>query len=59
MTQLIAPTNTVVETISDQALDRVAGGINPQPLPPREAFVIRSLSSLTAQFAIGQRFLSY
>jgi hypothetical protein len=24
-----------VEALSDEALDQVAGGINPQPLPPR------------------------
>ncbi|HXP78085.1 MAG TPA: hypothetical protein VN823_28365 [Stellaceae bacterium] len=23
------------ETVSDEALDEVAGGLNPQPLPPR------------------------
>ncbi len=25
-----------IETLSDEALDQVAGGINPQPLPPRD-----------------------
>jgi hypothetical protein len=24
-----------IEALSDEALDQVAGGINPQPLPPR------------------------
>ena len=59
MTKLIEQSKTGVETLSDEALDRVAGGLNPQPLPPKEAFSIRSLFSLTARFAIGQRFLSH
>ncbi|MBA2399377.1 MAG: hypothetical protein H0V72_11865 [Bradyrhizobium sp.] len=46
-----------VEFLSDEALDRVAGGLNPQPLPPREAFSIRSLFSFAAHFAVGPRFL--
>ena len=25
-----------IEALSDEALDQVAGGINPQPLPPRD-----------------------
>ena len=25
-----------IEALSDQSLDQVAGGINPQPLPPRD-----------------------
>jgi hypothetical protein len=27
---------TETETLSDETLDQVAGGINPQPLPPRD-----------------------
>ena len=27
------------EAISDKTLDSVVGGLNPQPLPPRQAFV--------------------
>ena len=37
-------TNTTdrgTETLSDAALDRVAGGLNPQPLPPGIRFLNR------------------
>jgi hypothetical protein len=27
--------NETIEALSDETLDQVAGGINPQPLPPR------------------------
>jgi bacteriocin-like protein len=27
---------TAFDTLSDEALDNVVGGINPQPLPPRD-----------------------
>jgi len=30
------PFGETIETLSDEALDHVAGGINPQPLPPRD-----------------------
>ena len=54
--KLIDRYETGVESLSDQALDRVAGGLNPQPLPPKEAFSIRSLFSFTARFAFAPRF---
>jgi hypothetical protein len=28
--------NETIEALSDETLDQVAGGINPQPLPPRD-----------------------
>lgn len=59
ITKLIDKSKIGVEFLSDEALDRVAGGLNPQPLPPKEMFSIRSLFSFAAHFAIGQRFLSH
>ena len=44
-----------VETLSDEMLDRVAGGLNPQPLPPGKAFGSRTLMTAVAM----QRFLSH
>jgi hypothetical protein len=56
ITKLIDQSEVGVETLSDEALDRVAGGLNPQPLPPKETFSIRSLFSFAANFAIAPRF---
>ena len=39
------------DLLSDEALDTVAGGLNPQPLPPRWNF-----SNLFSHFAINQHF---
>ena len=58
-TKLIEQNKTGVETLSDEVLDRVAGGLNPQPLPPKEAFSIRSLFSFKGNFSIGQRFFAH
>jgi hypothetical protein len=33
-------TTTKIEALSDAELDSVAGGLNPQPLPPHELFVL-------------------
>jgi hypothetical protein len=50
----MTPTNTI-NYLSDEALGAVAGGLNPQPLPPGpDSF--RSLSSLFSGFAINQHF---
>ena len=49
MTTLNIPTKK--DLISDEALDAVAGGLNPQPLPPRWNF-----SNLFSHFAINQHF---
>ena len=57
ITKLIDQSEVGVETLSDEALDRVAGGLNPQPLPPKEAFSIRSLFSFASHFAIAPRFI--
>jgi hypothetical protein len=44
--------------ISDETLDAVAGGLNPQPLPPGppppDLFALRSVSSFFSHFAINQ-----
>jgi hypothetical protein len=42
--------------ISDETLDAVAGGLNPQPLPPAPPppDALRSLSSFFSHFAINQ-----
>ena len=37
MTKLIDQSKIAV-TLSDEMLDGVAGGLNPQPLPPKELF---------------------
>jgi len=58
MTNLIDQSKIAV-TLSDEMLDRVAGGLNPQPLPPKEIFSIRSLFSLSAFFSVRQRFLAH
>ena len=48
-------TTNMINHLSDEALDAVAGGLNPQPLPPGpDSF--RSLSSLFSRFAINQHF---
>lgn len=54
-TKLIDQSEVGAGFLSDEALDRVAGGLNPQPLPPKEAFSIRSLFSFSvARFAIAR-----
>ncbi len=48
--------NMTIELLSDEALDRVNGGLNPQPLPPGpppELHAIR-FASLFSHFAISQ-----
>lgn len=57
--KLIDQSKIGVETLSDEALDGITGGLNPQPLPPKEAFSIRSLFSFKVNFSIGQRFFAH
>ena len=53
-------TTMTKDYISDEALDAVAGGLNPQPLPPGppppDLFSMRSLSSFFSHFAVNQHF---
>lgn len=50
----IDKSKTGVETLSDETLDRVAGGLNPQPLPPRAAFGGRTLmTAVSAQRSVS------
>ena len=43
------------QMLSDEALDGVVGGLNPQPLPPGELFSIRSLAGIS-HFVLPQSF---
>ncbi|TGD93707.1 hypothetical protein [Methylobacterium nonmethylotrophicum] len=48
----IKPTQSTLTTqaaLSDADLDAVNGGLNPQPLPPKEMFKLSSLSALKVQ----------
>ncbi|TGE01839.1 hypothetical protein [Methylobacterium nonmethylotrophicum] len=40
---------TAQAALSDADLDTVTGGLNPQPLPPKESFKLFSLSALKVQ----------
>jgi len=56
-TKLIDQSKVGAGFLSDEALDLVAGGLNPQPLPPKEAFSIRSLFSVSvARFSVARFF---
>jgi len=42
------------ETISDETLDHVVGGLNPQPLPPRDPNPGEDKASPMFSFGVGR-----
>ena len=51
--------NTNTDHLSDHALEIVAGGLNPQPLPPEPPEMLRSIRTLHFNFFSIARFFSF